>query len=237
MSDSLKRTKLFDDVAGLITARIRDEVWTAGQKIPSEVLLADLFCVSRDTVRTAIKVLQSEGILISRPGSGTYVSEEAEALLETRAFVRIMADPENLSDLIHTRYILEPELACLAAKKARPAEAEELLQCVDRMEEYKDRDHLMARGFDFHRTLARITHNKVLYGFYQSLESQLRGLRVLDSLTLEIYLSGIEEHRRIAEAIAGRNGALARELMREHLRKDYQNYLDDTPGTSSHFSC
>ena len=101
MSDSLKRTKLFDDVAGLITAKIRDEVWTAGQKIPSEVLLADLFCVSRDTVRTAIKVLQSEGILISRPGSGTYVSEEAEALLETRAFVRLRIPLLQLNDKAH----------------------------------------------------------------------------------------------------------------------------------------
>ena len=67
----------------------------------------------------------------------------------------------------------------------------------------------------------------MLYGFYQSLESQLRGLRVLDTLTLEIYLNGIEEYRRIAQAIAGRNGALARELMREHLRKDYCKYLSD----------
>ena len=227
MSESITRTKLFDDVSEHIVSNIRSGSWEPGSRLPSEVRLSELFDVSRSTVRTAIKVLQGEGILISRPGSGTFVSDHALVLLETRALLRIMADPENLFDLVHTRYVLEPELAFLAAKNAHPEEHEELFQSVARMETQKDRDHLMLRGFEFHRTLARITHNKVLYGFYQSLESQLRGLRVLDTLTLEVYLDGIEEHRRIAEAIAARNGPLAREMMRAHLQKDYAPYLKD----------
>ena len=73
--------------------------------------------------------------------------------------------------------------------------------------------------------VAQFSHNQVLYGFFQSAARQLRGLRVLDSLTLEIFLDGIQEHHAIAEAIAARNPALAKELMQLHLKKDYAQYL------------
>ena len=49
---------------------------------------------------------------------------------------------------------------------------------------------------------------------------------MLDSLTLEIFLDGINEHRAIAKAIAEGDGALAKQLLRSHLKKDYAAYLE-----------
>ena len=56
----------------------------------------------------------------------------------------------------------------------------------------------------------------------------MRGLRVLESLTLEVYLEGIEDHRAIAKAIHQGDDALAKQLMRSHLKKDYAQYLERT---------
>ena len=50
---------------------------------------------------------------------------------------------------------------------------------------------------------------------------------MLESLTLEVYRSGIHEHAAIAEAIAHRDGALAAQRMREHLQNDYGPYLSE----------
>ena len=47
----------------------------------------------------------------------------------------------------------------------------------------------------------------------------------MESLTLETFLEGIEEHRAIARAISQRDDALAKQLMRSHLKKDYALYL------------
>lgn len=55
----------------------------------------------------------------------------------------------------------------------------------------------------------------------------MRSMRVLESLTLEVYRSGIHEHAAIAEAIAHRDGALAAQRMREHLQNDYGPYLSE----------
>ncbi len=226
MSDYIQRTKLWEDVADQMIEHIRSRQWTVGMKLPSEPELANLFGVSRATVRSAIKLLQISGILHSRSGSGTFVAASAPAALETKELALVMSDPENLSSLVQTRYILEPQLVALAAQKATVAEVQKLFEITSLMEQNTDRHSLMSYGYQFHQAVAQYSHNQVLFGFYQSIARQMRGLRVLDSLTLKIFLEGIEEHRAIAKAILERDGALAKQLMRSHLRKDYGTYLE-----------
>lgn len=226
MSDSIHRTKLCEDVSNHIIERIRSQQWVAGGKLPSESELAALFDVSRSTVRSAVKSLQLSGILRSRAGSGTYISESAHMILETKELACVLSDPQNLYSLVQARYILEPQLAALAAKNATAEEVQQLFQILQAMKEKPDRHSLMANGYRFHQSVAEFSHNSVLFRFYQSAASQLRGLRVLDSLTLEVFLEGINEHQAIAKAIADGDDALAKQLMRSHLKKDYGPYLE-----------
>ena len=225
MSDSIQRIKLCEDVANHITERIRSQVWAVGMKLPSEPELAELFDVSRATIRSAVKSLQLSGIIHSRSGSGTYVSESAPVVLEARELAGVMADPQNLYALVQARYILEPQLSALAAKNATDEEIATLFSILEQMEHHTDRHSLMVNGYRFHQAVAEYAHNQILYGFCQSAASQLRGLRVLDSLTLEIFLEGIEDHYAIAKAIRDHDDALAKQLMRSHLKKDYAPYL------------
>ena len=148
-------------------------------------------------------------------------------ILLTRELADIMSDPDHLQDLVRARLLLEPQLAALAASKAAPEEKEALLQMVDRMEQENDRFGLMTQGHAFHMALAAASHNVVLNGFYQSAASQLRSMRVLESLTLEVYRQGVEDHRRIACAVAEGSAGKAEEAMAEHLEKDYAEYLTD----------
>ena len=225
MSDPIQRIKLCEDVANHITERIRSQAWTAGMKLPSEPELAALFAASRATVRSAVKSLQLSGILLSRSGSGTYVAASAPMILEARELAGVMADPQNLYALVQARYILEPQLSALAAKNATDEEIAKLFSILEEMRHHPDRHSLMSNGYRFHQAVAEFAHNQVLYGFCQSAASQLRGLRVLDSLTLEIFLEGIEDHYAIAKAIRDHDDALAKQLMRSHLKKDYAPYL------------
>lgn len=227
MNDFIHRTKLCEDVADRICERIRSQQWAAGMKLPAEPELAQRFDVSRATVRSAIRSLQLSGILHSRRGSGTYVADTAVLVLETRELASVMADPQNLHSLVQTRYILEPQLAALAAQKASTQEAEQLFDILRDMELHHDRHSLMTYGYRFHQAVAEFSHNQVLYGFYQSVAGQLRGLRLLDSLTLDTFIEGINEHRAIAKAIAEHDDTLAKVLMRAHLKKDYRSYLEN----------
>ena len=226
MSDFIQRTKLCEDVANHIIEHIRSQRWEIGTKLPAEPELAQLYGVSRATIRSAVKGLQLSGILRARSGSGTYVADSAYLVLETRELASVMADPENLYSLVQTRYILEPQLAALAAKNATKEEVSQLFEILDTMELSQDRHALMTHGYLFHQAVAEFSHNSVLYGFFQSAAGQLRGLRSLDTLTLETFLEGIAEHRAIAKAISEGDDALAKQLMRSHLKKDYAQYLE-----------
>ncbi|MBP3634648.1 MAG: FadR family transcriptional regulator [Oscillospiraceae bacterium] len=228
MSEPIFRVKLYEDVADRITARIRTAQWRAGERLPPEAELAKEFDVSRSTVREAIRSLQRTGLIRSKAGSGSYVAPNAPVILQTRELAAIMGDREHLHDLVQTRYILEPQMAALAAAQATDEEKRHLCYLVDRMAEQTERFELMAAGHAFHMELARLSHNVVLDGFYRSAADQLRSMRVLDSLTEAVYRDGIEEHRQIAQAVAAGDAAGAKQLMKAHLKKDYGAYLQDT---------
>lgn len=224
-ADGIVRTKLYEDVTNRMIDCIRLEQWEPGGRIPSEAALAQTFDVSRSTVREAVKSLQAAGLLRSRAGSGTFVSEGAPLVIQTRELARIMADPSALRELVQARYVLEPQLAALAAEHASEAEIDGLFATLARMRSKKSRFELMSIGHQFHLELAHAAHNRVLEGFYRSAAGQMRSMRVLESLTLEVYLDGVGDHCAIAEAIRMRDAALAAERMREHLKKDYGAYL------------
>lgn len=226
MSDSIHRTKLCEDVEQRIVEYIRTEQWTAGTKLPSESDLAQTLDVSRATVRSAIKHLQQAGVLYSRSGSGTYVSDAASFVLESKELASVSADPQTIHSLIQARYILEPQLAALACNNATDEEIDCLFEILQIMRQHPDKHSLILNGHRFHQCVAQFSHNNVLYGFFQSAASQLRGLRVIDSLTVDIFLEGIQEHQAIANAIRDRDAALAKQLMRSHLKKDYAAYLE-----------
>lgn len=226
MSASIHRIKLYEDVANHIADNIRAGTWGPGTRIPTEAELASHFDVSRSTVREAIKSLQIAGILHSRSGSGTYVCGSAPLVLHTKELMSLMIDADSLHELVQARIILEPELAALAAKQAAEEDLSVLRQTVSDMQAQKDRLSLMQLGYLFHQQLADSSHNRILAGFYHSAASQLRAMRVLDSLTLEVYLDGIADHLAILRAVEMHDSDLARTCMLHHLTKDYAQYLD-----------
>ncbi|MGB4255860.1 MAG: GntR family transcriptional regulator, partial [Rectinema sp.] len=63
------------EVASHIKELIRDEKLKPGEKLPNELELCSLFSVSRPTIREAVKILISQGIIEIRRGKGTYVTE------------------------------------------------------------------------------------------------------------------------------------------------------------------
>ena len=60
-------------IADQLRARIRHGDWAAGERLPSIPAIAEMFGVAKQTVQRSIDQLRVEGVLITKPGSGTYV--------------------------------------------------------------------------------------------------------------------------------------------------------------------
>ena len=221
--EGISRTKLFEDVSERIMEMIRSEEYPAGARLPSEQQLAQRFEVSRNTVRGAIRSLSIFGLLRSINGSGTFVSERANVILEAQALASIMAHPDALLELVQARCVLEPQLAAMAARAASREEIDRLFEIVERMRGVEDHTAQINIGFSFHLELARMAHNRVLLGFYTSSAKQLRDMRLLGFPVPHDYARSTEDHLRIAEAIASRDPALSQFQMRHHITLCYQS--------------
>src|SRR5690606_31603929 len=60
-------------IAEVLRARARRGDWAPGERLPSIPAIAQAFGDAKQTVRRAIDQLRVEGVLITKPGSGTYV--------------------------------------------------------------------------------------------------------------------------------------------------------------------
>lgn len=60
-------------IAAQLRTRVRQGDWAAGERLPSIPAIAEMFGVAKQTVQRAIDQLRVEGVLITKPGSGTYV--------------------------------------------------------------------------------------------------------------------------------------------------------------------
>lgn len=78
MADKLQATPLYQKVGELLSNRIDEGYWQAGDMLPNEFELARQFDVSQGTVRKAMGTLESRGIVERRQGRGTFVTTNTD---------------------------------------------------------------------------------------------------------------------------------------------------------------
>ncbi len=221
MIKPITKKKIYETISEQIEQLIISGEWKEGTRIPTEDDLASVFNVGRGSIREAITSLQMSGILVSSPGLGTYVADNAIVCINNSHLAEMLNDQENLNELIEARYILEPELAALAAIHATPKDIKNLQKLVDQMSQGKDKEEMANYGHLFHIAISEICGNIILVNLYKSITEPIRKMRRAGFLTYELYQNDIPVHQSILDAIAAGDPILAEERMREHLKKDY----------------
>ncbi len=213
-----------------LTERVEDRLYKfilaedmpIGAKLPNEFQLADRFGVSRSTVREAVKLLVSKGILRVKHGSGTYLASRT-SIQEDPLGLKAVKDKIRVAlDMIDVRLMLEPGIAELAALNRSDEEAQELVRFCDAVrqkieagEDYIDADTLL------HSHIAKCSHNLVVKSLMPIIDTSM--LQVANVTRMELLAATIQTHDRIVEAILGRDPVAARLAMSMHLtlNRDY----------------
>jgi len=205
-----------------IAAKLRREI-SRGTLEPRERLmpereLAEVYSVSRSTVREALNQLAKEGLVDIKRGSGTYVSAEQEVIGELSHLV------ENARplEMIDARFALEPHLCRLAVLHARSVDLDAMEKQILTMEnQIHDPVEFSIADKEFHSLLAQSTGNSLLIWFNAQISavrnqeewSRMRHL-TLNTETTALYN---KQHRQILNAIRTREPERAASLMKEHL--------------------
>jgi GntR family transcriptional regulator, transcriptional repressor for pyruvate dehydrogenase complex len=189
-----------------------------GDRLPGERELAELFNVSRPTIREAIKALSVLGVLKSRHGGGIFVSPlEAADLLGPVAFFLSLHDVE-VERLYEARALIEGEIAALAARRAGPKDADALDALIARQEAALA-DPVAYREVDtrFHRLLAELSGNPFLSRAAESMNVLGLEFRKTASETAEVISGSVRDHKRVVAALRAGDADGARAAMRDHM--------------------
>lgn len=230
MERRLSAPKLSDSIAAELEQRILEGSWKVGARLPAERELAVQLGVSRASLREAIQKLVSKGLLSSRQGGGTYVTDRLESdflgpwegLLEKHASVR--------EDLLEFRELLESKAAACAAQRATAQDKLRLKQCFEALERaYREGslDEVVPADLAFHQAVAEASHNVIIGHLTASLlrllEDNLR-LNVAELLQIpEAREQLLRQHASIWEAISASDESAARRVAAEHV-----GYVRDT---------
>ena len=141
MLKAIRKTRIYEEVVGQLSQLIDEGKLKAGDRLPSERELAETFRVSRSSVREAIKTLENERLVVTRPGSGTFLTTvNVEAIISSLASL-LSRGKAALIDLFEMRCLVEPGIAALAA-------ALRLRTVAEGVETWEEAFFLRAAGVD-----------------------------------------------------------------------------------------
>lgn len=90
-------------LANILREQIRSNIQTVDKKLPTEAVLAKRYGVSRQTVRQALSLLKSEGIILTRQGSGAYILRSGDKNSSKKIAILVSSDSDYIyPDLIST---------------------------------------------------------------------------------------------------------------------------------------
>jgi GntR family transcriptional repressor for pyruvate dehydrogenase complex len=207
----VKRQSLPERVARELHALIAGGTYAAGAQLPHQRVLAQQFGVSTAVVRESLALLTAAGLIWSRAGQGTFVTDQPDAALRYPAWVRPPAGPAELEEAIDAREVLERAIARLAAERHADGDVERLRECVGAMAAHAENAQAFAQAdLDFHLALAEAAHNRLLAGalagFQRLLHAELV-LRAERAIAAGTVSSGVAHHSALVDAIEVRDAA------------------------------
>ena len=107
MQNTKQSSKMFLDIVGELRLMIKAEGIKAGDKLPSERVLAERLQVGRSTVREALRSLELLGLIETRRGEGTYLADFKKHQLVEVLSTFVMQQPKSALDVTDTRIIHE----------------------------------------------------------------------------------------------------------------------------------
>jgi len=221
----MKQTRLSDQIAIQLQEMIADGSLQPGEKLPAERQLAERLGVSRPSLREAIQKLTCKGLLATRRGGGTYVSESLNDGMVEPLIALLKDQPESRYDVLEVRHALDGMAAYYAALRATDDDRALIKQRFDEMiAAHEDGSDPMAEAradAAFHLSITEASHNPVLLHL-------MRGLFVLLQSSIEHNLEQLytiprvfeplsKQHENLMQAVVDGSPDRARSAAQDHM--------------------
>ena len=221
-----RSNKVSDYVALDIVRDIVARSLKPGDKLPPEPDMLRQYQVSRSTLREAMRVLEVQGLVHSRPGpgGGTVVGKVEVASLGRTLTLHMHLVGATYDELLASYILAESITAELAATNPDRALVSRLMQPYVDEDKAVLHEHAVSEGFQFHETVAVLANNRVL-GFMLQTPGAIVNDHIVTSLDRKVLEDHIvHDHSRIAAAIIAGNAKKAYLTMHEHTERLVEHF-------------
>jgi DNA-binding FadR family transcriptional regulator len=195
-----------------------------GERLPSERMLAETFGVSRVTVREALRVLQGEGLIVTKRGGagGAVIASREVSVEQIRQELR-RARPQ-IDQLFEFRTAVESVAAKLAAERHDRQHMRRLADSQRTLLDSKDVGEFRRADSSFHLTVAGASHNLMLYRAIEDARASM--FNSFDALPFKVLReSTASGHAAVIRACEVRDGDAASTAMAEHLKQAHDEVI------------
>ena len=212
--------RLYESVIGQIMELIKNNELKPGDKLPPERELAEKLSISRGSLRQAFRVLESKGLIKSKPGGGRYIREIRKNGHNNTENIILSLEKSSILELLEAREIFEVKIAEIAAQRATAEDTaliERILNKMNKEEGLKD-EKKTESDTEFHLAIASASHNFVFVNIIKLHLDLLRGTREKTQQISGRREERWREHQAILQAIKEHSTKKAGEAMLKHLR-------------------
>lgn len=228
-----RHSRTQESLEALLDAIVDGEL-KAGDDLPPEGDLATRFAVSRNTIREAVRMLQTQGVIVQVPGARHRIAPVGEwtGLEAVVRSARSEGERQRASlQLVEMRMMIEAGAAALAATRRTDAHLDQLEKALERMRrghERTDVHDFVAGDLAFHDVLFDAADNRILVATMRPLNAMLASTRFETSSVERIRVNAIREHVGVLEAVREGSAEAAHAAMSSHMvqtRDDLVTYV------------
>lgn len=214
----------------ILSMIMRGEI-DVGGKLPTEHALSARFGMSRPVLRQALQHLRDDDLIVSRQGSGSFVTRKPDGAVLNFAPISSIADIQRTFEF---RTAVEGEAAFFAAKRRSGTELAAIKAALLALDTCISQGALgVDADEDFHAEICKASGNHYFTAARLSMKVNiLTGLNLTRNLSLTRPKDRLQlvqkEHYAIYNAIAEGNQAAARDAMRAHIENARKRVFDGT---------
>lgn len=205
---------------------IRDGLMVPGAKLPNERELAQQLNTSRTAVRSALAMMERQGLVLRRVGSGTYLTDDADLVFDRMDQTSIGSHEAvpSFAEIVEGRLLFEPAMMHLVVNRVLDDEIVEMRRILDQILAAPTWEDFKEQIYGLHRQIFASTKNKFMMQIMGSILDDRRAVlfdgRDTDKPAPEpVRQQTHKDLKAIVDAIAARNSKRAEELVADHLMR------------------
>lgn len=204
----LKRRNLADEVAGRLQELIGTGKYPVGAQLPTEPELMLQFGVGRSTVREAVRLLVTAGLVRVQQGLGTFVISQ-QPLSEPLAQRLNRAHFQELNEV---RLLLEVKIAEKAALHRTKEDIVKMKGFLKQRAEFakaNNVDACMQADINFHSSIAEASQNSIMVDLYKTIATHLKQSFKERYADTGSFIESQQLHKSLLESIINKDSAQA----------------------------